>query len=145
MNRMYFLKLCGYTCLGATFPVVLSGCASIHYVEAYLFDNRLQINKKEFIAVKKDKTTIRPFIVISVSGLEFPIALYRASDTQYVALWPECTHQNCEVNPRSGILVCPCHGSEYDISGIVLNGPAENNLKSFNVTTDHENIYVHLS
>ena len=145
MHSKHFLKLSGYTFLVTTIPISLSGCSSIHYVAASASDNRLKINKREFIATKKDKTTIRPFIVISVSGLEFPIALYRASDSQYVALWTECTHQNCEVNPRSGILECPCHGSEYDISGIVLNGPAEDNLKSFHVTTDHENIYIHLS
>lgn len=36
-----------------------------------------------------------------------------------------CTHLGCKIHEfRNGRLICPCHGSEYDLNGIPLKGPA---------------------
>lgn len=41
-----------------------------------------------------------------------------------------CTHLGCTIiNTENGKLVCPCHGSEYDLNGKVLRGPAYRNLE----------------
>lgn len=41
-----------------------------------------------------------------------------------------CTHLGCTINQtENGRLVCPCHGSEYDLNGNVLKGPAYKNLE----------------
>ena len=41
-----------------------------------------------------------------------------------------CTHLGCTINnTENGKLVCPCHGSEYDLNGKVLKGPAYKNLE----------------
>lgn len=45
-----------------------------------------------------------------------------------------CTHLGCIPNPRSSQnplqdgWLCPCHGSQYDVSGRILAGPAPKNL-----------------
>ena len=40
-----------------------------------------------------------------------------------------CTHLGCKINQATnGKLVCPCHGSEYDLNGQVLKGPAYKSL-----------------
>jgi len=40
-----------------------------------------------------------------------------------------CTHLGCKINRmENGRLACPCHGSEYDLEGKVLKGPAFKNL-----------------
>jgi cytochrome b6-f complex iron-sulfur subunit len=37
----------------------------------------------------------------------------------------KCTHQGCTVAPKGNVIVCPCHGSEFQPgTGAVLNGPA---------------------
>jgi Rieske Fe-S protein len=54
----------------------------------------------------------------------------------------ECTHKGCELQPHGSYLSCPCHGSEFNNKGAVQNPPAEHSLKTFNVITDNENIYV---
>ena len=42
----------------------------------------------------------------------------------------KCTHLGCEINKtENGILVCPCHGSEYSSTGNVIKGPADKHLK----------------
>jgi cytochrome b6-f complex iron-sulfur subunit len=54
-----------------------------------------------------------------------------AADT-FVALSAGCTHQNCEITGYSGQdFVCPCHGSRFDASGKVVNGPAVTPLPQF--------------
>lgn len=41
-----------------------------------------------------------------------------------------CTHLGCIINQtENDRLVCPCHGSEYDLNGNVLKGPAYKNLE----------------
>lgn len=36
-----------------------------------------------------------------------------------------CTHLGCRISKfENGKLICPCHGSEYDLDGNPLKGPA---------------------
>ena len=36
-----------------------------------------------------------------------------------------CTHLGCKINEiKNGRLICPCHGSEYDLDGTPQKGPA---------------------
>ncbi len=48
-----------------------------------------------------------------------------------------CTHQGCEVEPvgtgDAAMLVCPCHGSQFDRNGAVIHGPARSPLTHFTV------------
>lgn len=44
-----------------------------------------------------------------------------------------CTHEQCIVTGfQSGVFVCPCHGSQYNTSGQVQQGPATRALQRFN-------------
>lgn len=46
-----------------------------------------------------------------------------------------CTHAGCGINGFARERMrCPCHGSEYDLTGRVVQGPAELPLKSFATT-----------
>lgn len=52
------------------------------------------------------------------------ILLTQASAGTIVALSAICTHQGCTVTVDGGELVCPCHGSVFDLSGANVSGPA---------------------
>ena len=41
-----------------------------------------------------------------------------------------CPYRGCIVswNDSKQLFVCPCHGSKFDITGKVVNGPATENL-----------------
>jgi Rieske Fe-S protein len=56
-----------------------------------------------------------------------------------------CTHQGCTINaPSGGRFSCPCHGSQFDRNGAVLQGPATRPLQHFAVEIDAMgNIIVH--
>lgn len=41
-----------------------------------------------------------------------------------------CTHLGCKIKEvKNERLICPCHGSEYDLNGVPLKGPAFKPLK----------------
>lgn len=53
------------------------------------------------------------------------------SRPEWIVLEARCTHLGCnliEGAGRFGGWLCPCHGSEFDVSGRVTRGPAEANL-----------------
>jgi cytochrome b6-f complex iron-sulfur subunit len=56
--------------------------------------------------------------------------------TGYAALSSICTHQGCTVgyNSTANKIQCPCHGSEFSITGSVITGPANAPLESFPAT-----------
>jgi cytochrome b6-f complex iron-sulfur subunit len=52
---------------------------------------------------------------------------------QLIAVNPKCTHQGCDVKWAAGEkkYACPCHGSNFDANGEVLNGPATKPLTAY--------------
>jgi 3-phenylpropionate/trans-cinnamate dioxygenase ferredoxin subunit len=58
-------------------------------------------------------------------------------DARVLAFDDECTHQGCSlaegvVDDREFTVVCPCHGSVFDLStGEPVEGPAEDSLAVF--------------
>jgi thiosulfate dehydrogenase [quinone] large subunit len=69
-----------------------------------------------------------------------PAALVRLSTDQVVAYGRTCTHAGCLVgyNQSARILVCPCHGAEFDPSRHAepIAGPAPTALPSIHVVVD---------
>ena len=62
------------------------------------------------------------------------LLLIRESQSTVRAFSRECTHNQCTIGAfANGKSVCPCHGSEYDLTGSVTKGPAPSNLKEFDV------------
>jgi len=54
----------------------------------------------------------------------FLLVAHTAQDS-FVALNGICTHQLCTITGfGSGTYLCPCHGSQFDMTGRVLAGPA---------------------
>ena len=53
-----------------------------------------------------------------------PDILIRESDGKLKAFSAVCTHEGCTVGYEGGIIVCPCHGGEYNAeTGEVIAGP----------------------
>ena len=62
-----------------------------------------------------------------------PIILVQPEKGKVVAMTAVCTHQQCTVAPDGDELVCPCHGSVYDLTGANVSGPAPSPLAQFDV------------
>lgn len=88
--------------------------------------------------IEVDLTDAAYTALATVGGFAYKgdIIIFRTSDTNYMALSKLCTHSQCTItyNHSSGNLPCPCHGSKFNTTGGVLNGPAAANLKSYSVT-----------
>lgn len=59
------------------------------------------------------------------------LAVYRAPEGELHAVTPVCPHLGCLVhfNAAERSWDCPCHGSRFDVSGAVLNGPSTKPLE----------------
>ena len=105
-----------------TVPTFLDSCA-IGDDEIFINTTTIDLSSPEFSDLE------------TVGGFDYKddIIIIRTGERVYVALSKICTHQGCTVayDPASGNLPCPCHGSLYDISGQVINGPAPDPLKKY--------------
>ena len=68
-------------------------------------------------------------LVESTAGV---FLLARMSASAFSAVEAVCTHEGCTITGAAGnIYVCPCHGSRYNRSGQVVNGPARASLRQY--------------
>jgi Rieske Fe-S protein len=86
-----------------------------------------------------------------------PFTLNRVTTDQFVTLDTVCTHAGCTVgryqehvvseNPRvtASYMLCPCHGSRFDLEGRVVEGPAEEDLVRFETSYDAETDIVSIT
>jgi len=144
MDRRTFTKTCIECVGGVIIPSMLIGCQTTYYTNGTLEANGISVSVSEFNYIKKDKAIIRQYIIVRNDKLEFPICLYRFSDREYTALLMKCTHQGNELQASGDQLHCSAHGSEFDNKGKVAQGPAEENLRSFKVSADHDKIFIDL-
>ena len=146
MERLDFIKKCGALCLGgAVVSQLLQGCQTAHTAVTEQVGNNLKVKKSEFQIAKDGSAAFRNYIILHPEKLKFPIYLYRISDSEYSALWMECTHQGVELSANGDFLSCAAHGSEFDKFGKVTEGPANRPLRTFKTTTENEFILISLA
>ncbi|MEO7363558.1 MAG: Rieske 2Fe-2S domain-containing protein [Gemmatimonadaceae bacterium] len=73
-------------------------------------------------------------LALSSGGRRADLTVINLSGT-YRAFTSICTHEGCTVSGYSGgRMICPCHGSEFNQNGQVVNGPAASSLREYAVT-----------
>ncbi len=144
LNRRQFAEKCLSCAASATWLPLLSGCQSVHYASGTMGSSGISVLASEFRYLRKGQEVIRPYIIVGNEAMEFPIYLYRLSDSEYTAVLMKCTHQGNELSASGDHLSCSAHGSEFDNKGVVVQGPADKNLRTFPVTTDSNKIIIDL-
>jgi Rieske Fe-S protein len=130
-------------CLGAAFlGVMFEGCGSTKMIAATMDKTGLLVPLSSFDNGNK---TYRKYVVVQNDKLQYPICVYRFSDTEYKALLMRCTHQGAELQVFGDRLQCPAHGSTFNNTGVVQNGPADVNLRSFPVNISQDQLHITLS
>jgi len=139
-NRRDFLKTTSTACAalaGLGFLTTLESCSSSAAVTASSYDaatNKISLPLSAFGTNNK--------LVIGGPGGDYNIFVSRASETEVTALQLKCTHRGHGVKMEEAKLHCPMHGSEFDFSGNVTNGPAKLPLKKFPVTIENGNVVI---
>jgi Rieske Fe-S protein len=55
-----------------------------------------------------------------------------------------CTHEGCPLgwNPMQRLIRCPCHGSAFDTSGRVVEGPAREPLTELETVVENGGVWI---
>jgi nitrite reductase/ring-hydroxylating ferredoxin subunit len=141
MERKEFIKTCGMACLGGLFlSSVLEGCGSSKVIAGTIDHSDLVMPVTAF----QSKNSYHKYVVVQHPSLKYPVCVYRTSQTEYTALLMRCTHQGAELQVFGDRLECPAHGSQFSNTGMVQNGPADTNLRTFPVTVINNQIHISL-
>ena len=92
---------------------------------------RLRLDVDAFPTLALNGTSV----IITYDGGTTLIMINRESETDFYAMDPTCTDQRQQLPifnfTYTNTIVCPLHGSQFDIRGQVLNGPAVSNLNTY--------------
>ena len=143
MNRRSFFKYFSIGWLTSCFPIVLSIFTPTKSI-AHPITNRDRLTIADKDTIKPTTTKIDPeFILVgTVAELEKngylqtkEVAVLRNPTNlqKLIAVNPKCTHQGCDVKwiAAEKQYTCPCHGSNFEANGDVINGPATKPLAAY--------------
>lgn len=72
------------------------------------------------------------------------VIIARDSNGNFAALYQVCSHAGCTIQFNAkNQFPCPCHGSIFDESGNVVNGPAPTALKKYNTSLSGTKLHVY--
>ncbi len=109
---------------------VLDGCApSSHTIHASVRENMAVVPLDSI----PDPAERDSFARVYIQQFTNPIILFHQEDGELVAVLSTCSHNGCEVRKLRRKFECPCHGSEYNLEGNVIRGPAPEPLERFEV------------
>lgn len=138
MTRKDFLKSTATTLAAASLiPVsaLLEGCAArSQTLRVSAKENRIRLALAELpkLAEPGGYVKVYPF------GFAHPIVVFENPSGEVFAISTTCTHVGCEVRKTKNKFECPCHGSQYDLTGKVIRGPAPAALTRFPVKRNGE-------
>lgn len=140
IKRRKFLTSACKACLlaGTGFLIAdLAACSPLAKVmKLPIAENAVRIPVSAFATEKMQ--IVRP------EGWIYDIAVRKNSTDQYEALLLACTHQQNQLMVNPNGFRCSLHGSEFNLMGQVVKGPAEQSLKKFTTLLDQGQVIIKL-
>ena len=130
MHRRTFFRTSCLACAALSMPALLSSCAGIRPIAGTLEGEELVLPPDTF---RTPDGKPKRYVVASHPQLKQPIAVFANSTGGYQAVLMRCTHKGVELRITGDRLECSAHGSTFDNTGTVLEGPASDPLRSFPV------------
>lgn len=114
--------------------------ASFGYIGWRFLDSRTVINQTGTVIVAGSADSFLPGSVTPFPEGKF--YLVRTEDGGFLALSRQCTHLACTVLWQGKTFRCPCHGSEFESTGQVINPPASQALWRYEITIEDNRLVV---
>ena len=137
VSRREFLTLSGAAVVG----VALVGCATTAVYHLPAAQGNVLVYLKDY----PELAQVGGMIQLRIAGFPDPIILVRKEGQTYLALSAVCTHLHCFVRPSKQFLLCPCHGSTFDLDGHAVRGPAEEPLARYAVSMSEGQVSIDLA
>jgi Rieske Fe-S protein len=124
MERRKFILTGCNACIALGSEILISSLPScspkLSVAKAEQHDMKFSIPESEMTSTDVKLVTIKNF--------DYDVFIKKNNDNSYLALAMVCTHAGHSVVKTGNKFYCSLHGSEFDISGNVIKGPAERNL-----------------
>lgn len=138
MNRRNFINTSCLACAGIiTTAVILPSCGSaLPLSKATLTENKL-------VASLLPMGTSNIMIVRNMN-LDADILVVKNNSGGYKSLRMMCTHESQPLTATATGLVCPSHGSQFNLDGDVVREPATKKLTEYRCEVLNESITIYL-
>jgi Rieske Fe-S protein len=140
MERRKFLESACKGCLFAGAGLLISkltGCSpSANVTKLPILENSVRL---PLAAFANDS-----FQIIQPGGWYYNIAVRKTGTDQFEALLMECTHQQNQLIANPNGFKCNLHGSQFNLEGQVVKGPAERPLKKYKTSMDQGQLVIQL-
>jgi len=141
IERRKFLESACKACLLAGAGLLISDLTACSPA-VKVFHLPISDNTVRLPIIAGSKETIQ---IVRPQGWLYDIAIHKISPDQYDALLLECTHQRNQLILNGKRFYCTLHGSQFNLNGNVVKGPAERPLKKFSTSLDQEQLVIQLS
>jgi Rieske Fe-S protein len=121
----------------ALLPTLPACLHQVHFDAGPVGSGRIAVPQEQLAALKGPTDVL----FVRAEGAPGTIAV-RRHGSGYLALLALCTHRSCEVSALPQSYDCPCHGSRFDLTGEVLEGPAERPMARLLVIPDGAGVFI---
>lgn len=140
IERRKFLESACKACLLAGAGILLADLTACSPASAIMnlpvTDNTVRLPVSTF--AKRTVQIVRP------QGWFYDIAVHKNSTDQYEALLLECTHQKNQLILNGNRFFCTLHGSQFNLNGAVVKGPAERPLKKYTTSLEGDQLVIQI-
>ncbi len=144
MDRRSFLSWVGVGWLASSLPLVIAACAP--KIETETETETTSSGPQGFQEVGTLSELQKGQILVTAGLGSGPLLIVPSpgNPNAPIAVNPTCTHAGCTVKwqAEQATFVCPCHGSEFDLSGKVTKGPAAKPLPTYAAKIEANGVLV---
>ena len=157
MKRRDFLNFVGLSLMATSLPVAIAACSpdqptaepsgpegDANSVDATTAEVDDSVREDGFAALGTVNELNADGFLAKKGFIAGPVIVIPdpANPDSIVAFDAMCTHNGCGVEWAETEFACPCHGSKYDVSGAVTNGPATESLGTYEAKTEGDLVLI---
>ena len=139
ITRRTFLSTVGQSACAVAFVSPIAGITAAA-AQKSMDPIILDLTKPENEALTKTGGAIK---IPNPLNKKRPIIVIRNTEAEISAYSSKCTHMGCEIGmPVEGVMTCPCHKAQFDMSGNAVRGPAKKPLMQFTAVLEETSVTI---